>query len=429
METTAISKKAEWVNSLSTASTLTSIAPELAALSAQALENTDFPTTRVEDWKYTRTTRISNAKWNIAATNHAVDITPFLIEGLEASTYVFVDGFFRSDLSNTTAIEGVSVESIAQLSDSSKASVAGLLARRNSKIDFFTALHNTHLTDGFYVRVKRNTIAEKGLHFIFLQSTEQSFGLPFVGGSLEQNSQLHITCTFGTINNVAAFTQAAIDWEVESNAQLTIDKIQMEGEQSFHLAQENIYQARDSRFTINTMTVDGNWVRNNLNIRLDGENCLTHLNGIYLPRGTQHVDNHTLVDHLMPHCESNELYKGVMFDQSKAVFNGKVYVRPDAQKTNAYQNNANIMMSDDASVNTKPELEIYADDVKCSHGTTTGQFNEEALFYLKARAIGTENAKKLLTAAFLGDVVNKIENEAVQAFVFNQLQEKNLLWM
>ncbi|MFY7971847.1 MAG: Fe-S cluster assembly protein SufD [Flavobacteriales bacterium] len=429
MEATAISKKTEWVKSLSTASTLSTIAPELAALSAQALETTDFPTTRVEDWKYTRTTRISNAKWNVAPSAQAIDLTPFLIEGLDACVYVFLDGFFRSDLSSVSTIEGVSIESISQLSDDSKSAVAGLLARRHSKIDFFTALHNTHITDGIYVRVKRNTIATKAIHCLFLQSTEQSFGLPILAGSLEQNSQLHVVCTFATIGGVNAFTQAAIDWEVESNAQLNIDKIQMEGEQSFHLSQENIYQARDSRFTINTMTVDGNWVRNNLNIRLDGENCLTHLNGIYLPRGTQHVDNHTLVDHLMPHCESNELYKGVMFDQSKAVFNGKVYVRPDAQKTNAYQTNANIMMSDDASVNTKPELEIYADDVKCSHGTTTGQFNEEALFYLKARAIGPENAKKLLTAAFLGDVVNKIENEAVQSFVFNQLQEKNLLWM
>lgn len=429
METVTLSKKEEWLQALPAVSIFSHAFSPLVKKAEEALQLTDFPTTRVEDWKYTRTTRISANKWTIAKSEKKADITPFLIDGLDAAVYVFIDGFFQAHLSRLTPIEGVSVQPITELSASDQAALQELLERRESAGEFFTALHTARATDGLFIRVKKNTQAAKSIHCLFLQTTEQTFGLPFVGGIVEEHANLHVVYTFAALNNVQAFTSMATDWEVKQNASFTIDKIQQEGDASFHLSQENIYQLRDSRFTINTLTVDGNWVRNNLNIRLKGENCNTHLNGVYLPRGTQHVDNHTLVDHTLPHCESNELYKGVISDQSKAVFNGKVYVRIDAQKTNAYQTNANILMSNDASVNTKPELEIYADDVKCSHGTTTGQFNEEALFYLKARGIGAENAKKLLTAAFVGEVLSKVEHEGVRQYVMNQLQTKDVLWM
>jgi Fe-S cluster assembly protein SufD len=429
MEAITLSKKEEWLQALPAASVFSTHFSSLVAAAEERVQATDFPTTRVEDWKYTRTTRISTNKWTIAKSDKAVDITPFLIDGLDAAVYVFVDGYFQAHLSRLTVIDGVSIQSIAELDADNQSALQELLERRENSGEFFTALHTARATDGLFIRVKKNTQAAKSIHCLFLQTTEHSFGLPFVGGIVEENAELHVAYTFAAFNHVQAFTSMATDWEVKQNASFTLDKIQQEGNESFHLSQENIYQMRDSRFTINTLTVDGNWVRNNLNIRLKGENCNTHLNGVYLPRGTQHVDNHTLVDHTMPHCESNELYKGVVFDQSKAVFNGKVYVRLDAQKTNAYQTNANILMSNDASVNTKPELEIYADDVKCSHGTTTGQFNEEALFYLKARGIGAENAKKLLTAAFVGDVLSKVAHEGVRTYVLNQLQKKDVLWM
>ncbi|MEY3425976.1 MAG: Fe-S cluster assembly protein SufD, partial [Bacteroidota bacterium] len=170
--------------------------------------------------------------------------------------------------------------------------------------------------------------------------------------------------------------------------------------------------------------LDGTLVRNNLNIGVKGVNCTTHLNGIYLLKENQHVDNHTIVDHCAPNCESHELYKGVMDDSSTAVFNGKVFVRKDSQKINAFQSNANVLLSDSATINSKPELEIYADDVKCSHGSTTGQLDDEAIFYLRARGISEKSARHLMVSAFIGDVLGKIENEKVLEFTHSILKDR-----
>ena len=165
-------------------------------------------------------------------------------------------------------------------------------------------------------------------------------------------------------------------------------------------------------------------VRNNLNIDVKGENCTTNLNGVYQLKGNQHVDNHTVVDHLVPNCESNELYKGIIDEKSTAVFNGKVFVRRNAQKINAFQSNGNVLLSDDATVNSKPELEIYADDVKCSHGSTTGQLDEEAVFYLRARGLSEKSARKLIVSAFINDVIEKINNEEVVHYVQQKIEER-----
>jgi Fe-S cluster assembly protein SufD len=161
-----------------------------------------------------------------------------------------------------------------------------------------------------------------------------------------------------------------------------------------------------------------------LNIEVNGENCESNLNGAYLLKGKQHIDNHSVVDHKVPNCNSNELYKGVIDDKGTAVFNGKVFVRKDAQKINAFQSNGNVLMTDDASVNSKPELEIYADDVKCSHGSTTGQLDEEAVFYLRARGLSEKSARKLMVSAFIGDVLDKIENEDVLNYTHRLLESR-----
>jgi Fe-S cluster assembly protein SufD len=165
-------------------------------------------------------------------------------------------------------------------------------------------------------------------------------------------------------------------------------------------------------------------VRNNLNVRINGENCSTNLFGTYMPIGKELIDNHTMLDHRVPHCESNETYKGFLNDKSTGVFNGKVFVRQDAQKTNAYQQNSNIVLSDDATMNAKPELEIYADDVKCSHGSTTGQLDEEALFYLRARGLKLATARKLLVEAFVGEIIAEIADDGVRDYCIARLHER-----
>ncbi|NNE56348.1 MAG: Fe-S cluster assembly protein SufD [Flavobacteriales bacterium] len=208
----------------------------------------------------------------------------------------------------------------------------------------------------------------------------------------------HSTVAAGTLTNLV------MEIKIGKNARLHLDNIQAKEEADFLLTNINACQADDSFFHINTITESGGWVRNDLNIKVGGKNCETHLFGTYLLRNSQHVDNHTVVDHLEPHCMSNEKYKGILYDKSTGVFNGKVFVRQDAQKTNAFQQNANILMSDDATMNSKPELEIYADDVKCSHGSTTGQFDEEAIFYLKARGLSDATARDMLVEAFVSDI-------------------------
>jgi Fe-S cluster assembly protein SufD len=181
---------------------------------------------------------------------------------------------------------------------------------------------------------------------------------------------------------------------------------------------------KDSQFTSTQITLSGDMVRNNMTLNLLGSNSVGNMYGIYLLNGKTHVDNHTNVDHTIPHAESNELYKGILADQSRGVFNGKIFVRQIAQKTNAFQQNNNILLSEDAIINTKPQLEIWADDVKCSHGCTVGQLDEEALFYLQARGIDKITARGLLLYAFAGEVLDKIEVESLQKFIINQIQER-----
>jgi Fe-S cluster assembly protein SufD len=220
------------------------------------------------------------------------------------------------------------------------------------------------------------------------------------------------------------FSNCVTEFHVEQGAHLSVTKIQIESGQDIHLSKEKLFQHRDSNFTLNTVTLNGLFVRNEVEVAVEGVNAETNLNGVYVANQQQFVDNHTTIDHKVAHCLSNELYKGVLFDKATGVFNGKVFVRKDAQKINAFQSNANILMSQDASVNAKPELEIYADDVKCSHGSTTGQLDEEAVFYLRSRGLSDKAARNLLVSAFVGQVLEKIENTEILDFVYGKLNER-----
>ena len=240
----------------------------------------------------------------------------------------------------------------------------------------------------------------------------------------EDNSQSNFIEAFHSYNAENTLENSITEVFVGKNTHLHIDKIQVQNDTCYHISTEQVEQDKDSTFTINTVTLNGGLIRNNLNIDVIGENCTTNLNGIYQLKGQQHVDNHTKVDHIVPNCQSNELYKGIIDEKATAVFNGKVFVRRNAQKINAFQSNGNVLLSDDATVNSKPELEIYADDVKCSHGSTTGQLDEEAVFYLRARGLSEKSARKLIVGAFINDVIEKIENEEVVAYVQQKIEER-----
>jgi Fe-S cluster assembly protein SufD len=211
---------------------------------------------------------------------------------------------------------------------------------------------------------------------------------------------------------------------MDENSNVQYYKIQNEETNAYHVGTTQIFQERSSIFTSVTLSWGGSVIRNNLNSYLNGEGIECNYKGLYFLTGKQHVDNHTLADHANPNCHSNELYKGILADESDGVFNGKIMVRQDAQKTNAYQMNKNILLSNKASVNSKPQLEIYADDVKCSHGATTGQIDKEQLFYLKARGIGEKEGKKLLIFAFANEIIEDIDIPELKDYLVNKLNEK-----
>jgi Fe-S cluster assembly protein SufD len=411
METTTVSPaKEKWMRSL--------VSHEFTnAKAIAAIEQFDFPTTRDEDWKYTRVARITNETWVKSDAVEACDIQPFLIPGLDAYTIVFVNGRYNAAQSTLPAEQGI------------HASHEATLAKQRAACNhFFQAYADAACTDVINVLVEKNARISKPVHFIHVVTNGQVLAQPRINLIAMQGAEVKCIESFVGTENAKSFTNRTLDIEVQENASVIWDKIQLENDAQFLMNEENIRIAGNGRFTINTLTIDGGWVRNALNIVLDGENIEANLNGFYMPRRKQFVDNHTRVDHRKPHCNSNELYKGVLNDQSTGVFNGKVYVQIDAQKTNAFQSCANILLSDDAQMNTKPELEIYADDVKCSHGTTTGQLDEEALFYLKSRGLGEANARRLLTSAFIGDVIAKIKNDAVRTYVIDQLTQRELLF-
>jgi Fe-S cluster assembly protein SufD len=407
----------------SAVSALSAALPEVVANAKAQLLQLDIPTTRNEEWKYTRTTRIAAESWSIKNDNNTSGLDNTIIDNLDAIRLVFINGFFSAENSAISGVEGLTILSNENISSEN-------LKKFNvpTPANFFEALQQVSSTSALYISVEKNRAIEKPVHIVHLTNAPQALALPSVFVNVESSASINITESFHGFESAKTLTIRGLHINVEANANIEFNKVQAEKDEQFHISLDNVNIANDGRSNFNTLTVDGGWIRNDLRISLDGQNIEANLNGFYLPRGKQLIDNHTKVDHRFSHCNSNELYKGILFDQSQGVFNGKVYVRKDAQKTNAYQNNANVLVGEDAQMNTKPELEIYADDVKCSHGTTTGQIDESAMFYLRARGLSEDSARKLLTTAFINDVLNKVENETVRTHIIEALSQKGLLY-
>ncbi len=397
------------------------LAADYKQKASKVLDTIQFPTTRTEAWKYTRLGKISNKKFTIQKGTIS-DISNYKISK-EAYTIVLVNGMMDTSLSSKILPDGVICTSIKEAISNDKFN--SLLGKNlNLENEIFHSINTQNATDGSFIVIKEKTTLEKSIQLIHILTGERTISNVRNIIISEKSSQAHIVQSFFSENANESFTNGVTEIFVEENAHLSFDKIQFEEDTCFHISTEQVEQAKNSTFTINTITLNGGLVRNNLNIEVKGQNCCTNLNGAYLLKGNQHVDNHTMVDHLAPKCESHELYKGVVNDKSTAVFNGKVFVRKDSQKINAFQSNANVLLSDEATINSKPELEIYADDVKCSHGSTTGQLNEEAVFYLRARGLSEKSARKLIISAFIDEVIKKIDNDEVKVFVFGLLHKR-----
>lgn len=340
----------------------------------------------------------------------------------DAILVVVENGKLNSEHSKLNTLpKGVTIQSI-----SDAASNAHYAKYADVSLDPFAALNTALASGGVFVHVAKGAVVEAPIHILHINGAKE-YAMINVRNLIvaEENAQAKIVESF-TVAGASAklFNNALTEIFVAANANVRHYKIQDEKEQGQLVNTTHVCQQKQSVFTTNNFTLSGTLVRNNLTIVLDGEHIESHLNGLYLTKGNQNVDNHTLVDHRKPNCNSNELYKGIIEERSTATFNGKIYVRKDAQKTNAFQSNKNILLSDDGTINTKPQLEIYADDVKCSHGTSTGKLDEDKIFYLRARGLSEASAKKLLMHAFASEVVDGIEIEALKEYVEEKIAER-----
>ncbi|MEY3397798.1 MAG: Fe-S cluster assembly protein SufD [Bacteroidota bacterium] len=401
--------------------------PELYEEAADLLPEAVFPTTRTEDWKYTRTTRISSQNWKWSeATEY--DWKQYLIPDADAHVFVFINGWFVASQSHALSGKGWKASSLKDFNAALQPALENTIgASKRFREDVFELMGITHCQDGIVIDIDEDAAPEKPFHIILVNGGNSTVAQPRVAVRLGRNASAEMWITHSGQSGDASFMNALVDIKQGEGSRLEYCKLQEEADSSFVVCRERIVQDRNSLSNVVTCTLRGGWIRNDLDMILQGESIEANLSGFYAPRKKQHIDNHTLVDHLYPNCNSNELYKGVVFDQGRAVFNGKVFVRYQAQKTNAYQSNANLTMSDDAIVNSKPELEIYADDVKCSHGSTTGQMDEDAVFYLRARGLDEQSARKLLASAFLGDVEEKIGHLALREHVKMRMVEEGVM--
>jgi Fe-S cluster assembly protein SufD len=385
-----------------------------------ALRSLPIPTRKTEAWKYTPLNKILKANWKPAQPGNMVSPEELDIPSFDAHRVWVMDGEVIIEESHLP--DGVTLCSMSEALESERAHFEDIYGQQaDHKNDILIAVNTAYAVGGIYLRLAKNVQLDKPIHVVHAYTQPETAVCTRNIIIAEQGSQGWMTHSFVHLHG-PIHSNVITEVKVADNAQFTLDKFQTGLEDSYHYSSEEIHQGRDAVYTQNTMTTSGAWTRNDPRIRLLGQNSVCHLNGAYVPRGKQLVDNHSIIDHLVPNCESHEMYKGVVYEQGKAVFNGKVFVRPDAQKTNAYQQNANILMSTEGSMNSKPELEIYADDVKCSHGSTTGQLDQDALFYLQCRGLSYQNAKQMLVNAFIGEVVERLELPEMQDWVWGQLE-------
>ncbi|MGJ7032615.1 Fe-S cluster assembly protein SufD [Niabella hirudinis] len=399
-----------------------------------AFEQTGIPTVKHEEWKYTRINDFFNKDYHFTTDLkeqqfRAQELQPFLLPGHEnANSIVFINGHYHAEHSvlRSEELEVISLEAAAH-NQYAPVVEKHLGHSADYHNDGVNALNTAFIQEGVFIHIQKGKTVNHPVYIYNVTDARAGniFAQPRALVHLAENAQVEILETFATIGLDESFTNQVFEIAVEENAVLNLCKIQNDAPNSTIVSTTHVHQVGKSVANVVTISLSGGLVRNNLNMVMSAPYCEANLSGLYLQNGYTHVDNHTVVDNRQPNCLSNELYKGIMNGHSTGVFNGKIFVRQIAQKTNAYQTNKNILLSGDATVNTKPQLEIFADDVKCSHGCTVGRLDDEALFYLKTRGISDATARALLLHGFALDVLEKIGSEDVRAYV-NALVTSNL---
>jgi len=378
-------------------------------------KKTGLPHKKHEEYRYVNLSAVKSNPFKVAqAGSLDIDINDFLIPGLEANVLLFVDGHF--DAINSSIIEKGAF-TIGNIKDAP----VELLEKHFGDYNFpeynpFASLNIAFARQGACVHVPKGKVIEKPIYLLHINTGSQSWAQPHHLIVADENSQCQIIEAFFSA------TEEGIDnsfLRIVADKAAIVDhyKLQAVGENANHFTTTHIKQERDAVCSTFVFNISGGNVRNNIHIELNAEHTLANMYGLYMTDGKEQVDNHTLVDHKFANCESNELYKGIMTGNSQATFNGKIFVQRDAQKTNAFQSNRNILLSDSATINTKPQLEIWADDVKCSHGATIGRLSKDELFYLKTRGIGEQKAKAMLTNAFATEVINLVKIPELKEFL------------
>lgn len=400
------------------------IAPAFESLKQRAAERfavVGFPTTRNEDWKFTSVAAIAQVAWQAPALDSSETVTTDVVAplrlGLPVHELVFVNGRFAPGLSAVGDLPpGVVVQSLAQAVDSGSPSIESWLGTvADLESHAFTALNTAQMLDGAIVIVPRGVRVERPVHLVFLSALNAQQAVHprnlVVAG---ESSEVTIIETWAGLKDSSYFTNAVTEVITGANARVEHIKLQRESERAFHVGTIEVRQERDSRFRSFSFALGGALVRTNIYAVMTGEGSDCTMNGLYLLHEAQHIDHQTRIEHAFPNCTSREVYKGILDGTSHAVFNGKVFVRPEAQKTDGKQTNKNLLLSDGAKVDTKPQLEIFADDVKCTHGATVGRLDEIGLFYLESRGISSARARRLLTYGFAAEVLGEIQQEAVR---------------
>jgi Fe-S cluster assembly protein SufD len=385
------------------------------------------PGTRSEAWKYTRVGKLFKDAYSAPKGDGSVELPARL--AFETTRVVFVNGHFRGDLSDDLKVnKGIVMDSLKHhLSHGPVKAHYGQVAPVGDRL--FTAMNTAAPTDGLIILATKGTTTSKPIHVLHVTTAGQQLIQPRDLFMLHEGATVEVIIEGVTPSGAEESTATSLvnsirESVVGEGANLTIHLLQNEAKGPAHIGLDAVTIAANGRFSIDTTTLNGSLVRNEVNVALAGPEAHAELNGVYVLNGTTHCDNHTYIGHDVPDCTSDEMYKGIVADKATGVFNGKVYVKQDAQRTRAYQSNANILHGDDAKVYSKPELEIYADDVKCSHGCTIGRMDEQGLFYLRSRGVSEAEARRMMAHAFMTDVLERITNEDWRAHLAGLIDAK-----
>jgi len=392
-----------------------------------------FPTTKNEDWHYTSVGRIVEQEYTPLAVKTGDlsrdDLAPFTFGQSAWYTMVFVNGRYAPELSDVNRLpSGVHVWDLASAWTRASDVVdhVGKLATYDTQS--FTALNTAFMYDGGVVQIAKDTEVDRPIHLLFIADAIAAKGMMHPRNLILVGRRAKATVieSYVSPSDATYFTNAVSEVSVAEGATLRHYKIQQESRRAFHVGTVEACQARDSHFFSFSFTTGGALPRTNIYTTLDGEGAGTTLNGLYMLDGEQHCDHQTQIIHAQPNCYSREHYKGILDGRSHGVFNGKVFVHPIAQKTDGKQTNNTLLLSDTAHVDTKPQLEIFADDVKCTHGATVGQIDQMALFYMKSRGVNNDTARRLLTYAFAADVLETLDEEPVRVTLERMTLERYL---